>query len=320
MVGTPGAYCGHIAQLHAANPELLVLAYDLGPYTQRGTQLYDTLMATHPEDFARDAAGNLLTVQAASGSPSFPANTLMEPSSPDWRTQEANRIADLISCGFDGIYIDSMGNGPMTGTTTGIPVNPATGRNYTDTEWLTQLAQTMQVVRAKLGNKFIMTSGLVNGPAYQASTHILSDSPIDGIMTDSWIRVANQSVTSYPSLNLFQSNLDMVQSLQSQGKSFFGWTKVWLSNATSADDTQWDRFGLASYLLVRGPHAYYSFSTSVGADRTYIDNSFELAALGRALGPYSVSGGVYTRQFENGMVTVNPVGQTASIVVNGVSL
>lgn len=317
MVGIPNVYCDHMTQIRSAHPKAIILVYDLGPYTQRGTPLYDRLLRDHPDYFARDAAGNLLTVTASSGSPSFPANTLMNPNRTGWRAEHAQRISDLIAkCGFDGVYVDSMGNGPLTGTTTGIPINPATGRNFTEVEWMKALGGSMGPVKTKIGTKFLMTSGLGNGISYQTSTHFLAEAPIDGIMTDSWMRLASYPVSTYPSTGLFQANLDMVEDLQAKGKSFFGWTKVWLASASSADHTAWDRFGLASYLLVRRAHAYYSYSTSLGADRTIVDHSFEQANLGRALGPYTVSGGVYRRQFEHGNVTVDPANHTASIVVN----
>jgi hypothetical protein len=316
LVGIPATYCDHIDQLHAANPHLLVLVYDLGPYTARGTPLYDDLLANHPEDFARDAAGNLLTVQANTGAPAFPSNTLMEPGRSGWRAAHAQRIADLIArCNFDGVYVDSMGVGPLTGNTTGVPINPDTGTRYTATGWMSALGRAMADVKQTIGDKFLLTSGLGNGISYRSETHLLSDAPIDGIVSDVWMRLSSASVGSFPATSLFQANLDMVRALQAQGTAFFGWTKVWTASATETDFANWDRFGLASYLLVKGPRSYYSFSPSRSADRTLVYHRFEQADLGRALGPYSISNGVYVRMFRHGSVRVDPVAHTASIVV-----
>src|ERR1039458_8582886 len=109
LVGSPGnVYGAMIPQLHAWNPALKVLVYDLGPYTIAGTSDYTTLMSGPPDYFARDARGNLITMTAGNGSPAFPNNTLMEEGNPGFQAWEAQRVASNIATwGFDGAYIDS---------------------------------------------------------------------------------------------------------------------------------------------------------------------------------------------------------------------
>ena len=316
LVGSPGkVYGGMIAQLHAWNPALKVLVYDLGPYTIAGSTEYTELMASHPDYFARDASGKLITVKAASGSPAFPKNTLMDEANLGWQAWEAQRIASNIAkYGFDGAYVDSMDASPMSGTTTGVPIDPSTGQAFTKPSWMQAAGHTLSVIKAAIGTKFLFSTGLVNGLEFTAFTHYLSDSTANGVQTDSWLRVASNSPTQYPSTAILAADLAMVETLNAEGKSFFAWTKVWTS-ATTAEEAAWNTYALAAYLLVdNGVSDYYDFSTpSSSADRTTIYFPDELAALGAPLGAFSLSSGVYRRTFAHGQVTLNTTTNTASI-------
>jgi len=319
LVGSPGkVYGSMIAQLHAWNPSIKVLVYDLGPYTTGGTAEYNSLMANHPDYFARDASGNLITVQAASGSPAFSNNYLMDEANPGWQAEEASRVLTNINkYGFDGAYIDSMGPGPFSGTTTGVPIDPSTGQPFTKTSWMQAAGQTLSVIKAAIGSKYLFSTGMVNGLEFTTLTHYLSDSTVDGVQTDSWLRVASSSPTQYPGTKSLAADLAMVQTLNAEGKAFYAWTKVWTS-ATPAQLTAWNTYALAAYLLVDdGTNDYYSFSEpSSAADRTTIYSPCELAALGQPTGPFSLANGVYTRPFQSGSVTLNTNTNTASIVTS----
>ncbi len=316
LVGSAGAqYGGMIPQLHAWNPSLKVLVYDLGPYTIKGSAEYNTLMAGHPTYFAHDASGHLITMKAASGSPSFPNNTLMDEGNTGWQSWEASRVLGNINqYGFDGAYLDSMAPGPTAGGDTGIPIDPATGHAYTATSWMQAEGHAMSVIKSAIGSRFLFSTGLVNGSEFTSYTHALTDSTANGAQTDSWLRLAGSSATTYPSAGTLASDLAMVQSINAEGKSFFGWTKVWTS-ATAAQESAWNTYALAAYLLVdNGATDYYSFSTpDLNADRTTIYYANELAALGAPTGAFSLSGGVYSRSFQNGSVTLNTNTNAASI-------
>jgi len=316
LVGSAGAQYGDmIPQLHAWNPSLQVLVYDLGPYTIKGSAEYTTLMAEHPSYFAHDASGHLITMKAASGSPAFPNNYLMDEGNAGWQAWEASRVLGNIDAyGFDGAYLDSMAPGPASGGDTGIPVD-ATGHAYTAAEWMQAEGHAMSVVKAAIGSRFLFATGLVNGAEFTSYTHALTDSTADGAQTDSWLRLAGSSPSQYPSAGTLASDLAMVQSINAEGKSFFGWTKVW-TPATSAQESAWNTYALAAYLLVdNGTSDYYSFSApNLNADRTTIYYSNELAALGAPAGAFTLSGGVYSRSFENGSVTLNTNNNAASIV------
>ena len=317
LVGSPGPVYGDmITQLHAWNPGLKVLVYDLGPYTIAGSSEYATLMSEHPDYFARDAHGNLITMAAANGSPAFPNNTLMDEGNPGWQAWEAQRVASNIAAwGFDGAYIDSIGLGVLTGSTTGVPIDPSTGKAYTSAQWMEAGSAALDAIKAAIGSKFLFSAGLVNGAEYQASSNVLADSTADGFQTNSWMRLSDASLTAWPSPSLLASDLAMVQSLQAQGKAFFAWTNVW-TTATPAQVSAWNTYALAAYLLVdNGVNDYYTFDSPFDSDRTTIFNPSELAALGAPTGSFTLTGGVYSRNFRNGSVTLNTTTNAAAIDV-----
>jgi hypothetical protein len=317
LVGNAGSVYGSmIAQLHTWNPALKVLVYDLGPYTIKGTAEFTTLMASHPDYFARDASGNLITMLAASGSGAFPNNYLMDEANPGWQAEEAARVlANVNAYGFDGAYLDSMGPSPISGGNTGVPIDPSTGHAFTDSSWMQASGHALSVIKAAIGSKFLFSTGLVNGSEFTSYTDYLSDSTVNGVQTDSWLRLAGSSAAQYPATSTLAADLAMVQTLNAQGKSFFGWTKVW-TTATPAQQSAWNAYALAAYLLVdNGVSDYYGFSIpSSSADRTTIYFPNELAALGAPLGGYTLSGGVYSRTFQNGSVTLNTNTNGATIV------
>ena len=319
LVGTPGRVYGDmIPQLHAWNPKLKVLVYDLGPYTIAGSSEYTELLASHPDYFARSASGALITVQAASGSPAYPKNTLMDEANPGWQAWEAQRIvSNIAKYGFDGAYVDSMGPGPFSGTTTAVPIDPSTGQAFTDTTWMEAAGHTLSVIKAAMGTKFLFSTGLVNGTEFTQFTHYLSDSTVNGVQTDSWLRVASSSPSQYPSAGTLASDLAMVQTLNAQGKSFFGWTKIW-TTVSPAQEAAWNTYALAAYLLVdNGVSDYYDFSApSTNSDRTTIYFPDQRAALGAALGGFTLSNGVYSRSFQHGKVTLNTTTNVATITTS----
>lgn len=196
----------------------------------------------------------------------------MNEANPGWQAEEAVRIVTNVNkYGFDGAYIDSMGPGPFSGTTTGVHIDPSTRAAFTKASWMQAAGRTLSVIKAAIGSKFLFSTGLVNGLEFTSFTHYLSDSTVDGVQTDSWLRVASSSPLQFPGTKSLAADLAMVQMLNAQGKAFFGWTKIWTS-ATAAQQAAWNTYALAAYLLVdNGVSDYYLYSApSSGADRSTI--------------------------------------------------
>jgi len=106
----------------------------------------------------------------------------------------------------------------------------------------------------------------------------------------------------------------MMASMSASGKAFLGWTKIW-SSGTQAQVSQWEQFGLGVYLLGQASGSYWDFMASQKADNTGCAYSNLKDQLGAPLGPYQVSGSVFTRAFADGSVTVSLTTDTATVTV-----
>jgi hypothetical protein len=308
LVGTKEDYPSHLAALRAANPRTLILLYNAGPFLLSDDPEYAPLTANHPDWFARDAGGHLITIR------DMPRATLMDQGNAGWRAYHADQVAALTnSLGFDGVNQDNMGWGALRGYATSAPINPTTHAAYTTREWLGMSALTLNAVKAALGTKTVIFNGLIDGPSY-GMTKILAGSNADGGVSESFLRTATSPITNYPGVNAWLANLNMELDMAARGKMFFGWTKTW-APATDQQRQDWNRFALATYLLGKGSRTYYNFLPAMGLDRTTIFYPEEQARLGAPLGPYTVAAGVYTRTFAHGTVSVNPAAHTASITV-----
>ena len=161
LIGGAGVYKKWIPQLKAWNPNVIILEYNLGPYLQKGSANYTTVLANDPTWFARDSHGNLINL------PSFPNNYLMDPSNAAYRAWHASQLAASVAqYGFDGAMDDSMGAGPLGHYASGTPVDTATGQPYTAQQWLSEQVLMLNQDKAALNGKYLAFNGLVSGPMY----------------------------------------------------------------------------------------------------------------------------------------------------------
>jgi hypothetical protein len=309
-----GVISKNYARAHQVNPDIIMLPYTLGPYLAKGSKTYNDTLAAHPERFAHTSDGKLINV------PSFPNNYLMDMMNADWR-QQMGDLAAAAAANADGVYVDSMGLAPISGGyTSGKPADPNTHQGYTAEEWMAAGRDTLTAIKTALGSKYVMWNGLNSGANYAAGTHTLAESTADGGMSEAWIRGAKTGLTAYPSAKKFQQEIDEMADMVARGKDFFAWTKAWASG-TEQQKQDWNTFALAAFLLVdnapdaRG-HGYYNFLKDNTSDRSVVYSGVEQADVGAPLGAYTVVNGVYTREFANATVTVNPVAKTASIITH----
>ncbi|MGD1033918.1 MAG: putative glycoside hydrolase [Candidatus Dormibacteria bacterium] len=310
LVGEPGVYKNWMSQLRAWNPDLTILAYNLGPYLQKGSADFATILAQDPSWFAHDANGNLINLTG------FPGNYLMEMSNPGYRAWHAEQLeATVAEYGFDGAMDDSMGPAPLgKNYASGIPIDPATGQAYTASEYLANSVLLLDADKAALDGKYLAFNGLINGPTYSRETSVFATSTADAGVSELFLRAPTSSVTAYPNLTTVEDSLQMMASMSASGKAFLGWTKVW-SGGTQAQVSQWEQFGLGVYLLGQESGSYWDFMPSQNADNTGCTYSNLKDQLGAPTGPYQVSGSVLTRAFADGSVTVSLTTDTATITV-----
>jgi hypothetical protein len=310
LIGQAGVYKKWIPQLKAWNPNVTILEYNLGPYLQKGSANFNTILASDPSWFAHDARGNLINL------PAFPGNYLMDPGNAGYRAWHSQQLAASVAeYGFDGAMDDSMGAGPLGSYSSSPPVNPATGALYTATSWLNAGVLMLNSDKAALNGKYLAFNGLVSGPMFVRESSILATSNADAGVSELFLRQPTSSVTTYPNAKALADSLTMMSDMAASGKTFLGWTKVW-STGTPAQVSQWESFDLGVYLLGQGAGSMLDFMPSHSADNTAISYANLQQNMGAPMGAYTVSGTTYTRVFQNGTVTVNLATSSSSIQMN----
>jgi hypothetical protein len=310
LIGGAGVYKKWLPQLHAWNPKLIVLMYNLGPYLQKGSPSYTQVLAADPSWFAHDSQGRLINL------PMFPGNYLMDPGNAGYRAWHSAQLAAAVSqYGFDGAMDDSMGAGPLGHYASGVPIDTATGQPYSVSQWLGAQVVMLNGDKAALGGKYLAFNGLVSGPMYVRESSILATSNADAGVSELFLRQPTASVTSYPTAATIQQSLQMMSDMAAHGKAFLGWTKVW-SSGTAAQIAQWEQFALGVYLLGKQSGSMLDFMPSHSADNTAISYANLQTQMGAPLGAYSVNGTTFTRAFQNGTVTVNLATSSSTILMN----
>jgi hypothetical protein len=310
LIGQAGVYKKWIPQLKAWNPNVTILEYNLGPYLQKGSANFNTILANDPSWFAHDARGNLINL------PSFPNNYLMDPGSAGYRAWHSQQLAASVAeYGFDGAMDDSMGAGPLGKYSSSPPVNAATGALYTATQWLDNGVLMLNSDKAALNGKYLAFNGLVSGPMFVRESSILATSNADAGVSELFLRQPTASVSTYPNATALNDSITMMSDMAANGKTFLGWTKVW-STGTPAQVSQWEQFDLGVYLLGQGSDSMLDFMPSHSADNTAVAYPNLQEDMGTPMGAYTVSGSTYTRVFQNGTVTVNLATSSSNIQMN----
>jgi hypothetical protein len=300
----PWTYRNDVAQMKAANPQLILLAYMNATFAQRNEG------SRYPSSwYLRDAAGRQVR------SRNF-GNYLMDPTDPAWiddRVDTCRRFLRLSH--FDGCLLDMLGTAPVhAGYVTAAPIDPSTGQPWTASAWLQ--ATSALAADVKQGNEqaSVVGNGLQNGTRFfdtvAPSSMILGE--IDGGIAETWLRDASQPIDSYPDVAAWRAS---VQMLSATDADVFVMTKTW-TNGTPEQKEDWHRFAFASFLLGDVGHAFFTFS-SARSSSLDPDTLAERTSIGTPTAPLQRTGNVYERPFTDGLVVVNPGPAAASVRLEG---
>lgn len=204
-----GTYHEYVADMRAANPDLVLLVYLNGALAQ------STQGETYPDDwYARDAAGN--KVRSVGW-----GNYLMRPDDPGWIADVASRCRTFLAySGYDGCFLDVLGTAPLNpGYVTGLPIDPSTGRVWEKQAWLRATANIAEQTRLAVAPAPVFGNGLANGSSYFSpdapSATILEG--LDGAMAETFVRDPRGPIASYRSESRWKSNVDMLADAGDRG-------------------------------------------------------------------------------------------------------
>lgn len=240
---------------------------------------------------------------------------------------------------FDGLFSDSMGFAPLTGTgyLNELPRKPGTIRQYTPEEWIPAQIKMLRAKKSGLPEgKTLIINGLANGKVYFSGAANASPrafvtvDEVSGVMAERIFREPSKGADAWRSPEEWKMDVDMIADVQAKGKLGYWWTKCWavdnntcktLPNANEVI-TQWRRYSVASFLLGAGSNSYYNYDTDktddspanyLGSGKTEANAAEWFAGdytkaqnVGVATSAYVNNGGVYKRTFSNGIVLVNP--------------
>jgi putative glycosyl hydrolase-like family 15 (GHL15) protein len=312
ITGVPGQFAEFVPEMRAANPNLRLFAYLNGMFAQSGQG------SLFPESwYMRDAHGSKLQSTGY-------GNYLMDPRATtpvtiggttysgwtDWVRRQCKQALERYH--FDGCFLDMLGAAPLSpGYLRG---REAVSDSATNTPWVPSeyIAVTGSVGRAveDYVGKGAIGNGLGwGGNFYSVPTRALL-SATDISLAEVWMRSPGSSPSTYPRVDRWKQEVQMLIDANRAGDSVEATIKVW-TGASAAQQEAWRSFGQASFLIGNSGSSWLEFSpgrsTLAWHDRSDLDG----VDLGAALDTYaSVDGylrdGVYQRRFTQGIALVNP--------------
>jgi putative glycosyl hydrolase-like family 15 (GHL15) protein len=300
-IGQLGTYT---AAMRAANPKLRIYVYINGTYLYKAN-----FSQVSPSILAHTSTGALIR------SNNF-GNYLGTPSNPAWITYKQKECqAAIAATGADGCYMDMLGSAPtMPGYNTGVPVNPATGKSWTRSEWLHATAALAGKVSGYVG-KPVLGNGFGNGPRYfdpTAPSRMLLTGAV-GSTAEAWLKAPAAPVTSFETETQWRQDVNLLSDDNAAGGVALTMTKTW-GGGTAAQKEAYRLYALASFLLGNTGHSYFYFSANT-SDKATVDSPLYHLPLGSPTGAYARAGGLYQRSFSNGRVLVNPATATVKLAL-----
>jgi hypothetical protein len=275
--------------------------------------IYDpsSLAQEHPEWIAKDASGNKLYIPWGCSNGSCPQYAA-DITNASYRTWWIEGAKAWLAKGYKGLWIDDVNLDPRISNSSGtevMPVDPATGKTMTTEAWRSYMAQFTEEIRNELPGVEIVHNAIWYAGGYSSNgTPLRNQNPyvnreiasanyinIERGVNDSGITGGNGSW----SLN---SLLSYVDDVHAEGKG------VILDGFAS--DPVGREYSLANYFLISGGNDAIG---QMSATPTNWWSGYE-TQLGAPQGNRYTWKGLLRRDFDGGMVLVNPPGSSSVTV------
>jgi hypothetical protein len=297
----------YVAAMKAANPDLRIVAYLNGTFDLK------TGGTSYPTSWYETTSGGA-RIQSAFG------NFLLDPGIASWQQSVAAQCTSAITKShYDGCFVDTLGTAPLDpGYVTGLPMNPSTSAVWTGANWVSATTAIAAAVQQANPNALVIANGLANGTKYfttdGSTAPLLTASGV--AMSELFLRAPSAPATQFQPVAKWLANVNMLADAEARGDSVLTTTKLWVT-ATPAQQTQWHKFALSSFLLGADGHSYFSFLQDRSNTALTQDYAWDHVNIGTPLGPYAQNGTLYERSFTNGIVAVNPNSTPATITFAG---
>lgn len=291
-----------IPQLKAANPQVKVLLYkntfflrsDDNASTVGGFASGETIDRNHPDWFMLDASGNRIVFQYYPGINFY----AMDWGNQSWREYWASQaLSRAQALGFDGLFLDDVYtrfygelNRPLS--------------NYSSEAQLQAAVKGFLAHvygRVKAADPRLLVIGNLVDHLWFPDLYADWLTVTDGLMDEQFVHVGQDPNTGFKSLeDWWKRQVDEVVTAERMGKY-----SLFISHGSTTDQASMV-FAYCSYLLgASGSSHYYHEIGGTYANATWFD--LWARDLGAPAGGYSArSDGLYSRDFANGKVIVNP--------------
>ncbi len=302
-------FLGRVPAMHTANQNVKVLAYTNAMFAQSAQD------STFPANYySYDAKGQKVRTTAYGNYMMNPRSLDGGPDGASWANERFRQCRNAaLEAGYDGCFLDLLGTAPLkAGYVTSPPVDPTTGKQWTESSYLAATSALANQIRKLLaadghGNLIIYGNGLGSGPRFYAGSKVLLPS-LDGGIAESWMRTGPSSLTLWPTVKQWKQNVSMLGAgnIYASVKTF--------ATGTAAQKEQWHTYSLASFLLGADSADGFSFIASPTSDYT-VSSPWWATKLGQPSGGYSQSGAAYVRTFGSGKAVVNPTTGVTSVAL-----
>jgi putative glycosyl hydrolase-like family 15 (GHL15) protein len=264
-----------------------------------------TLAASHPEWILRDASGNKLYIPYGCSGGTCPQYA-GDVGNPAFRANWVQEATATLSKGYRGLFVDDVnmlisriGNGSGTPVA---PIDPRTGKTMTEADWRRYMAEMVEQIRTAFAGKEIVHNALWFAGTTDASVQrqLLA---ADVICLERGVN--DSGIVGGSGTYGFDTFLGLVDWLHARGRAVY-----YLPGVSSNGPRE---YGLAAYFLTSAG------SDSLGNDPGTGDTPADWwpgydTDLGAARGARSLWNGLLRRDFDGGMVLVNPPGATQRTV------
>lgn len=308
ITAPPVAFADHVRAMRRANPDLTILAYENGT-------LVKAHKVTHLREsaFAHDSDGRRIM------SPIW-GSTLMNIKSRVWRRWVNGECRDRVALGnYDGCFMDSMGLGIFSPSQqfTGIPVNPATGSNYTQRQYRSAQGKHADGLR-ELSPGFVHVFNVVSND-YRYWRDPVRSRPLalgrPAVLMEDFLRGSASGANEFPDREKWRRSVGVIRDLEAHNVTGLYSTKYWVPH-TDAQAAQWHAFAMATFFMGANGNSYFAFTQSRDkAGSTGRNSPYSMPnRLGMPEGAMVRTGnGIYKRVFRNGIAFVNPGRETRRV-------
>jgi hypothetical protein len=322
-----------VPQIHSIRYDLIVLLYRNLLVISTGSPEWN--LAVSNNWILKDAQGNYLY---AVGIPSLYLVDKGNPSYQAWVAQWISQYVNLY--GFDGVYADCSGYPWVSEATffsnyhaglVGPPINPRTGGIYTNEQWKDAEISLANTISSAIGSKILIENGVFSGSSFfrRPYSDILEQSKVDGTVSEGWMLDLNNAKWYSESQWLDAVNFELwIGSTLFPQKTKGTFLAVCQNPApldmpypflpAGCSQAQYALFVYGSLLLGATNTGSIYLNLGLYTDTDYPQSLFAIDIGNPTDNYYMISGThVYTRDFTNVKVLVNPTDTAYSVNLGG---